>query len=193
MPNSPVALKFTLGGAAGIAVGIVLLVVSNNADSPLVTFLTGIVGLICIAIGAIPLLSRLFQVGGATRLGSQVPANLRLVLRSLARNGFRSAAATLGIGAVVAVIWIAAVDDQQQNRESVQRTTSAQPETLFGDDGAVIFDHTRSIVISGVNPEVRQALAEQVAEVTGATESITLLGYVTSQGADVLAARSLSP
>ena len=187
MPNSPVALKFTLGGAAGIAAGIVLLVVSNNADGPLVTFLTGIVGLICIAIGAIPLLSRLFQVGGATRLGSQVPANLRLVLRSLARNGFRSAAATLGIGAVVAVIWIAAVDDQQQNLESVQRTTSAQPETLFGDDGAVIFDHTRSIVISGVNPEVRQALAEQVAEVTGATESITLLGYVTSQGADVLA------
>ena len=187
MPDSPVARKFTIAGAVGIAAGIVLLVVSNNADSALVAFLTGMVGLICMAIGAIPLLSRLFQVGGATRLGSKVPANLRLVLRSLARNGFRSAAATLGIGAVVAVIWIAAVQDADQNPSAARATTSAQPATLLDDDGAVIFDDTRSIVISGVNPEVRQALVEEVSEATGVTESVTLLGYVTSQGVDVLA------
>lgn len=184
VPRPQAKPGFSIAGALGIAVGLALLGGASGATSATILLATGAIGVMLIAVGVVPLLSQLFQVGGGDRIGSEVPPNLRLVLRSLSRHAARSAAATLGIGAVVAVIWLGAVDDVQENRRqdtyAVGDSQTAEPfDGLIDEAGNVIYDATTSIAIAGPDSQVRRDLASQVLQATGAEQLTSLFAYST--------------
>ena len=185
IPEQEVKAQFSVAGALGIAVGIALLSGASGTSNVSLSLFAGAIGIILIALGVVPLLSRLFQLGGDARVGSSVSPNLRLVLRSLSRHAARSAAATLGIGAVVAAIWLAAVDDfEERSRASTAMIDDSfaaaelpePPEEL----AVEVFDRATSVIISSPNVEVREQLSDQALEATGMEESVTLFAYETS-------------
>ena len=109
-----------LAGVLLMIVGALLLGWSANSFeiSANTQVLAGGAGLIALAIGALPIIRAVFQVAGHRKLVPHVPVTARLVLRSMARHAGRSAAAVLGIGAIVTAVWAGAIDLEQERSQT---------------------------------------------------------------------------
>ena len=106
-------------------------------------------GLIALAVGVLPILRTLFQVAGHRVLLPRAPVTLRLILRSMARHAGRSAAAVLGIGAIIAGVWAGAVDTQEEIARGPQSFDSGR--IVDDGEGSSIFtEEFRSSQVRGV-------------------------------------------
>ena len=99
-------------------------------------------GLIALAVGALPILRTLFRVAGHRVLLPHAPVTLRLILRSMARHAGRSAAAVLGIGAIVAGVWAGAIDTQEEIELGTRFGPERTGEVLSSENGSAVFTET---------------------------------------------------
>ncbi len=152
-----------IAGAGAVVFGLGLLAASVNVgpdgDSAVRTLLLGGVGLIAIALGSLPMLSTVFRRIGAPRIGAALPPVPRLVARNASRHTGRSAAAVLGIGAIVAAVWAGAVDAQEYRSSE---TTYQQD-----DHNTVLGPGSAAVIIGGGTPAERMERVERVMALIG--------------------------
>ena len=132
---------------ANPVVGVLLMIIGvfmvsaslSPRDNGNLQLLLGGGGLIALAVGALPILRALFRVVGHRALLPHAPVTLRLILRSMARHAGRSAAAVLGIGAIVTGVWAGAIDTQEEIELGTRFGPESTREVLRSDNGSVVF------------------------------------------------------
>ena len=138
-PNDRVANPIV--GVLLMVIGVFMLSASLSpvSDGGNRQLLLGGGGLIALAVGALPILRALFRVAGHRVLLPYAPVTLRLILRSMARHAGRSAAAVLGIGAIIAGVWAGAIDTQEEIELGTRNGPRGTDQVLSNENDSAIF------------------------------------------------------
>ena len=136
----------------------------GNYESFTAPLLWGTAGLVAIALGALPILARLFRTGSHRVVASTLPVAGRLVARSLSRNAGRSAATVLGIGAIVAAVWVGAIDLQEDIDGPAVTTVAVSTSSMQATNFPAPPSTGVYVAIGHPDPAVRAQIADEVAQ-----------------------------
>ena len=178
-PLSPVL------GVVLVLAGLFMLALSVQGFNTYGSLVFGGGGMIALAVGALPIFSAIFRVGEYRPLADTLPVTQRLAVRSLARHAGRSAAAVLGIGAVVAAVWAGSID-AQENLDGGGRFGPADGPAISRSDLNFGFGATGNalegvfVTLSNPDPDARAEQARVLLQAEPAAQQFDLLAFENS-------------